>query len=257
MKLPSEISAAFTKRKGNDSPIISIRALTDINGNLGETYLLTDENSIMLCSGKIGESYTYHDYRFSDFQTPTLKKDPPFAYLTFAIDKKKIKLKFPAYDMELLDEVARKCGNQGETRPSSAPNPRAESAGTDFELTPLIGLSALLHAVVSVNGDDSPCQLKNLELIIGNSALLQQGVVCWQNNGEDRLLQDLIPQLTHEQRLCVMANLLDTAMVDGILESREKQFLEEIRVSFEIDADEFNNIFDTLVIKNNLRILEN
>eukprot|EP00828_Plagiopyla_frontata_P002273 TRINITY_DN10253_c0_g1_i2.p1 TRINITY_DN10253_c0_g1~~TRINITY_DN10253_c0_g1_i2.p1 ORF type:complete len:415 (+),score=65.78 TRINITY_DN10253_c0_g1_i2:163-1407(+) len=62
--------------------------------------------------------------------------------------------------------------------------------------------------------------------------------------------------LDSQQSLCFYANMLETAMTDGVLKSEEQQMLRDFGKHMNIDADAIAKVWDVLLIKNQLSVLE-
>ena len=248
MKLPEKILAAYKERCHDDSPLHTLRALTDIVGNLGETYMLSDGKSILFCSAGLGENHHYYSHEIKDVLIKSLREERPFAYLDLKSQNNDMKLKFAAYDIGELNQMLKNCGECQE----SSTDENIYSSLPD--LTPTVGLCAALQAVSHINQDVSLHEMKTLEVIMPDPGLLQKGLLYWKYVGNDRLISELTTLLSDDQKKCLLANLLEVAMADGVLKIEEKKFLEQMRKEFSIDATEFNTVFDILVIKNNLSV---
>jgi len=223
---------------------------------LGETYILSDECSILFCTVKIGEQYEYYDFNFDEIEVTGIIEEKPFAYLDINAGNHQWHLKFAVFDLDTVNEIFKKCNKRIDTRTDAHDTASNEIPDNEvFELTPITGFCAALQAVAHINGEAAVDQVKNLELIIHDDAALRMGYNYWKQIGNEQLINKLTTLLSTDQKMCLMSNLLEIAMVDGVLEAKEKDFLEQMRIAFNIDAQEFNTIFDVLIIKNNLNII--
>ncbi len=78
--IPSEILNSYKEEKNAAMPI-AIRAMTNVNSKLGETYLLGNHNSLILYTGKFGHDKTTILIDYADITTITVEQQQPFALL--------------------------------------------------------------------------------------------------------------------------------------------------------------------------------
>ncbi len=251
MKLPDKIKSKFAKLIGADVPVFSFRALTNLEGNLGETYVLSDKDSVLFCSGNIGGNYKYFKYKFEEITLVSLETDRPFAYLGIRVENLDYRLKFPAYDLDQLNELINSFNKNkvSNDRPQSLAEQDFDESKLD--LTPLVGFCALLYAVANMDGKSCENELKNLSLIINDDHILKRGFDYWKGTDNIQIVEELKSLLTSDQKICLLANMLEVTMVDGVLNENEKMFLEKTRLIFNINTTKFNAIFDALYAKNN------
>ncbi len=60
--------------------------------------------------------------------------------------------------------------------------------------------------------------------------------------------------LTHEQKLCLLANVADVALTDGVLAIEERTMFRALMLSFGIDSEEFRPYLRGIMLKHNLGI---
>ena len=266
MKIPQDIIGDFEKRKEFGSPVFAVRALTDVYGNIGETYVLGDSESLLFYSGKLGEAYKFFEFPFRSIQQLEVEDERPFTYLILLVNDQKIRLKFAVFDSNILNNIVEHWQNinsmktggpsaSSEKATDFADRPTSSQRTTDLPtLKPFVGFCAALQAVAHIDAKPTDKERKSLSLIIDDEHLLKKGFDYWQQVGTEQLGLVLRDILSPEQKLCLMANLLEVAMVDGILQDDEKIFVETLRKSLDVDVTKFNAVFDVLLIKNNLTI---
>jgi uncharacterized tellurite resistance protein B-like protein len=110
-----------------------------------------------------------------------------------------------------------------------------------------------MTAMILVDGDADADELAILERIMNNSEA---------DESDDELhdlyktyeLVDLIElianSLNEQQRITVVANILDTAMADGILGNNEKILLKGFINAFKMDSDDVDTIIKVIAMKN-------
>ena len=258
MKIPTEFLDDFKSRTSAMTPRVAVRAMTDLSGNLGETYLLSSETSMLLYSGKLGGEYEHYELKFRDVTEFTIEIDRPFVFAHIATVTQDLRLKCAVFD---LDRLNRLCELANQSRSTSAPTGISDNATVSIDgakpdespvpFSPMIAFCAMLQALVHLQSTKSAAETKIMELIVHNEKRLHDGYRYWQQTGTDALIAQVNEKCSSMQKQCLMANLLDVAMVDGTLECEEQQFLERVRQEFAIEVAEFNRIFDVLIIKNN------
>ena len=265
MKIPQEILADFSKRKALEKPKFTVRGLTDMNGNIGETFILAANNFLLCYSGKFSEEYKCFEYNFTEIHNVRLEEERPFAYLAFEHKRQPTRLKFAVFDLKILEKIKGCWEHVYKEKRAEQPSTPITIEGVGEEnvstqnasfsgLTPMLGLCACLQALIHIDSEVVEEERKKLTLVVDNHQLLKEGRDCWQKVGTNQLISDLRSLLSPAQKRCLLANLLEVAMVDGLLHEREKVFIEKLRTALDVDVSEFNTIFDVLLTKNNLTI---
>ena len=65
-----------------------------------------------------------------------------------------------------------------------------------------------------------------------------------------------MPRLRPEQRLCIVLNMIDSAMADGEAEQGEQQLVTQFAEAFGLTEAELTPHFRTLVAKNDRAVLD-
>lgn len=263
MKIPQPILDDFKTHSATPSPRITVRAMTDAWGNLGETYLLSDGTALTLYSGKLSEEYEQYEIKFRDLVDMSLELDRPFVFLKVVTATEALRLKCAVFDLEPLHQL---CDLAGHEQPKTAVRRmgttdrmitiarRASSAVADeapIVFSPMIGFCAMLQALVNLDSPKSAAETKVMELIIHDDQRLRDGRRYWHQTGTESLIAEVSQKCSTIQKQALMANLLEIAMVDGVLDTGEKEFLEHVRQVLGVGTAEFNRIYDVLILKNN------
>ena len=69
-------------------------------------------------------------------------------------------------------------------------------------------------------------------------------------------LQQAVPKLNDAQRLCILLNMIDSAMADGEAEPGERDLIVRFQQAFGFDDSKLEPYFRTLVAKNERSILD-
>ena len=113
---------------------------------------------------------------------------------------------------------------------------------------------AALQLLVQVDGTVDPEEQHLANRIIGDPALANQANEWLREHGQDALLTALPKLLDRDQALCLLANLIEIAMVDGLLRSRERELLEAVQKALALTDNDYQAMYDILLIKNNLAV---
>ncbi len=124
----------------------------------------------------------------------------------------------------------------------------------DDGLTPLIAFCAALHAMMAVDQSFSGEEQEVLQRLVGNEQVVQAGVSYLQAHDLEFLLARLPSVMNPAQRGCLMNNLVGLAMVDGELNGAEQVLLERYRQALEIAEDDYREMYEILLLKNNLTV---
>ncbi len=260
MDIPIAILNNFRRKKQIGKPTTSLRAISDLKNNLGETYILGDKKSIMLYSGKFGESKDQLDLGLEEVVDLDVEKADPFAFLKLKTNDDEYKMKFPVFALNKLYQVIDEWDDYIE-HPNAADN--AEEIGAvehhdkpddAKKLTPIVGFSAVLHAMVYIDNDAASEELKNLHLIVKDDAIIEDGLNYWQRKGSSELIIELGSCLSSIQKQSLLANIIEVSMIDGELNTDEQEFLRYICKQFDISQEDFDSIFSILLLKNNLGV---
>ncbi len=260
IKIPPEVKYDCESRFHIVEPDVIVRTLTDIDGNVGETYLLADSAALAAYSRKLGEPFHPVLVRYDTLKAFEIATDRPFAYLVLKTGDQSWRLKCAAHDHAELTRM-----QSYWTAATLSPHVRAAAHdvadATDHgdvaeppALTPTSGFFALLHAIIWIDGDAGQAELSKLNHLITDGAAAAAGIRYGAEIEHDTLINELNDLLSPAQKRCLIANMLEIAMVDGQLAAVEKAFIEKTRLAFGLPADEVNDLFDALIIKNNLTV---
>jgi uncharacterized tellurite resistance protein B-like protein len=121
-------------------------------------------------------------------------------------------------------------------------------------VSPQGALVLSMMAMIEIDGDADDAEVDILVRIVANSdgdESFEELEKLYDDTEDLSNLLDLITNsLDEKQRMTVIANLLDTAMADGVLEEDEKVLLKAFINAFKLDSDDVDTIIKVIAIKN-------
>lgn len=131
------------------------------------------------------------------------------------------------------------------------------------EMTPHLAFATSLVYVMGADSEMDPEEIGHLLAVLGgssqggsigvganNRALLDQAMRIVRTKPVDQFLEEATPILTDAQRLCILANLVDSALADGQPEREEQELIGTFQRAFGISDERFRPFFEVIVFKN-------
>jgi len=250
MRLPQEIATTFERQAGIAQPLLALRALADLEGNLGETYVVAAPDTLWLYSKRLGEAVRDLCLPWPAVTDIHLEDDRPFMYLCLVTAACTYRMKFGNLDKSELERL-QGLWRQGTDQPAAAPAAATTAAATTA-LTPFLGFAAAIYALMEVDGAADAEERHQLTRLVGRAELVTQAHDYLRRHPLAELYHDLPPLLAPHLRLCLMANLIEFAMIDGYLRGSEQELLQAWRQHLAIGTDDYDAIYAVLSLKNNL-----
>lgn len=131
------------------------------------------------------------------------------------------------------------------------------------QMTPHKAFAVALLYTMAADGEMDAEEVGHLLSVIGgsreggtigvganNRALLESAMKYVRTHSPDQFLAEATPLLTTAQRLCILMNLVDSALSDGEAEPEERAFFDKTQTAFGISDEEFRPYFQVLMMKN-------
>jgi uncharacterized tellurite resistance protein B-like protein len=134
-----------------------------------------------------------------------------------------------------------------------------KSQAPSLELTPRSCLAISLFYCMSADGEIDHEEIGHLHSILGRTATRQhlEAVIDYARVTQPaQFLAEAAPRLRHEQKLCIVLNMIDSAMSDGEAELGEQQLVMQFAEAFGLTEAELTPHFRTLVAKNSRAVLD-
>lgn len=130
-------------------------------------------------------------------------------------------------------------------------------------MTPHKAFAIALIYTMGADGEMDPEEVGHLLSVIGgersngsigvganNQALLNAAMKYVRTHSHEQFLAEATPVLTTAQRLCILMNLVDSALSDGDAEAEEREFFDKVQKAFGISDQDFAPYFNVLMMKN-------
>ncbi len=134
-----------------------------------------------------------------------------------------------------------------------------KSQSASLDLTPRNCLIVSLIYCMGADGEMDEEEIGHLVSALGRNATRQQldaAVRYARATQPAQFLADAAPRLRPEQKLCIVLNMIDSAMADGDAEQGEQQLVMQFAEAFGLTEAELTPHFRTLVAKNDRAVLD-
>lgn len=131
--------------------------------------------------------------------------------------------------------------------------------GAPLEMTPRRALVVSLIYCMGSDGEIDPEEVGHLVSVLGRNATREELDRCFKfarSTPPDNFLQETAPKLNEQQRLCILLNMMDSAMADGEAEQGERDLIARFQQAFGFDDAKLTPFFQALVAKNDRSILD-
>lgn len=256
MKLPPELEAAFRQETGHP-PLVSARALYDLSGKLGETFLAAHDQSVMFFSKSLGGARETRVLSWTEIQAAELRRESIFIILDLQTRSGPVRLQFSSWaepaPSRVLELWSAAKGSSKAQPPGPVPT-LPPVAAIPPPLSPVGAFCAGIHALIRCDERIEPAELNFLSARIPYATAIEEGRQFLERHGLEVLCRHLPRYLNPAQQRCLMANLIGVAMVDGVLQSKEHTLLDHFQKALDFPAAEAETLFKALMTKNNLAV---
>ncbi len=130
---------------------------------------------------------------------------------------------------------------------------------TALELTPRNALVVSLIYCMGADGEMDQEEIGHLVSVLGPRASRENLEACMKYaraNKPDAFLAAVSPTLNDAQKLCILLNMVDSAMADGEAEAEEQALFARFQAAFGMSEEVLRSHFQTLVAKNDRAVLD-
>lgn len=249
--LPDKVRQTVLAQENGNEPLCSIRGSGAFNSKPGESYLLVYADKVYLLErGFGGGDYNFNIVNFSGIEDISLFKEHFSLSLKLLCGDGEFRVKLSCAEEDNAGKLLKMAGEY-------APEVEAHAAEANDagELSLTGKLIAGMVYIAAGDGEVSELEQRTmLKACSGNTQLFNAAVDYYHNHDFQQFMDGL--SLDSQQLLCFYANMLETAMTDGVLKSEEQQMLRNFVEYMNIDADAITKVWDVLLIKNQLSVLE-
>ena len=131
--------------------------------------------------------------------------------------------------------------------------------GAELDITPRRALTVSLIYCMGADGEIDPEEVGHLVSVLGRGATRDELDRCLKyarTTPIEKFLETAAPKLGPTQRMCILLNMVDSAMSDGEAEPGEQELIGRFQQAFGIGHAELEPHFRALVIKNDRRALD-
>ncbi len=131
--------------------------------------------------------------------------------------------------------------------------------GAPLDITPRRALVVSLIYCMGSDGEIDPEEVGHLVSVLGRNASREELDRCFKfarSTPPEAFLQEAAPKLSEQQRLCILLNMIDSAMADGEAEQGERDLIIRFQRAFGFDDAALEPYFRALVAKNDRGILD-
>ncbi|NQW66014.1 MAG: TerB family tellurite resistance protein [Burkholderiales bacterium] len=125
-----------------------------------------------------------------------------------------------------------------------------------IELTPFLSLAAALLYMLMADGEIDDHESSQLQAVIGgNQDVLELAYEYVETVSLDQFLNDALPVLSNEDKLCILCNLCDCLLADGVCQAVEEELFQKICHSFGYSKKSFSTYYSAIALKNEKSLL--
>ncbi len=138
------------------------------------------------------------------------------------------------------------------------------------QMTPHLAFATALIYCMGSDGEMDAEEVGHLLSVLGgkneggaigvganNRALLDRAIKYARKNLIEKFLAEATPVLSDGQKMCILMNLVDSAMSDGEAERQEQELVGKFQHAFGISDERFRPFFEVIMIKNDRSVFTN
>ena len=235
--LPEEIKSEIDANLIDNEPLALARSNMAADGHMGESFIVAYEERFYFFSKAMGSpAYTKIEGAYSDISEMNVHKDTKNSIIEIQIGKRHTTFKFSPFEERSLQNVYAKWLN--------------------LSISPFIALLAALMYLASEDDDVSVEENDYILKLANNDEDLLNTAHNFYQEQPIETLFTVLKVCDKDQQYCIMANLLELAMCDGVLHSKELKLIRRFGRSMGMRDEEYRTIKQVMVMKNQLGILK-
>ncbi|MCF6176540.1 MAG: TerB family tellurite resistance protein [Victivallaceae bacterium] len=256
--LPEKVKKVLSDAGAGDNPAAIFRSSGALDGSSGESYIVAYDGELCLLGRQLGSSY-YNVVKGgygTEVTAMNIVAGKFNSQLVIVVAGNEYKLKFSTFeekDIKVIVELWK--NSSGESALTPPPVPEGEASVTTGELNAFAALAAGMMYVAGVDDEIAESEERYIRRICGvRKDEFRAGVEFYNNNSLVEF-QSKATLMSEDQKLCILANMLDLAMVDGVLHTSEQGVVQSFIDNTGLDKGKAGMIIDVLEIKNHTAVL--
>ena len=235
--LPEEIKSQIDKNLIDHEALALARSNMAVDGHIGESFIVAYEEIVYLFTKAMGSSeFTKIVAAYTDIDEMSVTSEKKHSIITLKIGRKKYTFKFAPLILKDLEKVLEKW--------------------MTCSISPFIVLLSALMYLASADNKVSEEEHAYITKLANEDEKILNVAHDFYHKVHIESLLDMISQYDEDQKFCIMANLLELAMCDGVIHSNELKLLRQFAKQMNIGDDEYETVKQILLIKNQIGILK-
>jgi len=269
--LPEKVKSEIGPISGK-IPVLAARAYGSIEGESGEGYLVSSAGKLLMFSRKAGEdNFRKLSGMFGKEISKLDTRQEKFnIFLDMNINGVPYSIKFSSSeqkDLETLVESLKSFKPESAQpfvpdagRTPSAPSVKVPASETakpaPSTLTPLEVLAVALMYVSACDSNISEDEDRYIvEVFKGNKPVLESALAYYKTHRYEEFLGN-IGSLNENQKLCILANMIEIAMKDSALHRTEQEYFKKFVEASGLKDEQYKAIKSVLYVKNWTGVLD-
>lgn len=275
--LPHRIKSDLDKMRAGES-LAALRTPGALDGEPGEGYIVALPDRLAFFSRKAGEDvYSQSEALYGDGVTEAVVRDDKFnIHLDLTLKgSRRVSHRFSSFekkDVALLTELVKSGGHGKGAVKASASTGAAASTGNEEKSKvkakpqdkpappqdaphPFVGMLAVLMCLSKADGVVAPEEDGFVRRVASDDIELLKAALAFQKGRSIHDLAASISGMSDDQKLCLIANMLDAAMADGAFRGNEQKLIHFFVERLGVSEENYQTIHDVIMIKNNLTVM--
>lgn len=236
MGLPTQLQNEFIA-EFKRAPHLVLRAICDLAGEAGLTWLACDGTVLACFSKSAGGEFMRHNFRISEATSLAAGAEGDNLLLQARFPEAEFVLRLPPTEDLALQKLV-------------ALQPTMDSVSTmrpPAALTPHLVCAAAVYALAQSDGELAKEELDWVVARFGNQNSFLRGGAWVGKHGFAALLLEAARLLTPAQLECVVTNLIDLGFSDNKVSTAESTMLEQWRLAVGMSEERYQRGYDTLL----------
>ncbi|MEN9575941.1 MAG: hypothetical protein RL514_3796 [Verrucomicrobiota bacterium] len=246
MGLPTQLQNEFVA-EFKRAPHLVLRAVCDLAGEDGLTWLACDGTVLACFSKSAGGEFMRHDFRISEATSLEAGAEGESLLLQARFPEAEFVLRLPQTEDQALQKLVALLSPMDSVNTMRAP----------AVLTPHLVCAAAAYALAQSDGEFANEELDWVVVHFGNQNSFRRGGAWVVKHGFAALLLEAPRLLTPAQMECIVTNLIALSLSDNKVSSAESTMLEEWRLAVGMPEERYQRCYETLLAAVSIGMLVN